>query len=52
MNYRIRLALGMGSELKSSGEVEIDQTVNGVESRSMCADVSERRITVPGPKKR
>lgn len=50
MNHRIRLALGMPSEEKLSGEVEVDETFVGGKARNMHVDVRERRITGTGGK--
>jgi transposase-like protein len=50
MDHRIRLALGMGSINKFSGEVEADETFIGGKARNMHASKRARRITGTGGK--
>lgn len=50
MNHRIRFALGMPSEEKLSGEVEVDETFIGGKARNMHVEKRERRITGTGGK--
>ena len=51
MDHRIRLALGMEpSDVKLSGEVEVDETFIGGKARNMHLDKRERRITGTGGK--
>jgi transposase-like protein len=50
MDHRIRLALGMASSEKLSGEVEADETFIGGKARNMHAGKRARRITGTGGK--
>ena len=50
MDHRIRLALGMESSEKLSGEVEADETFIGAKARNMHKDVKARKITGTGGK--
>src|SRR5580700_6976788 len=50
MDHRIRLALGMESDSKLSGEVEADETFIGGKARNMHISERKRRITGTGGK--
>jgi transposase-like protein len=50
MDHRIRLALGMGTGAKFTGEVEADETFIGGKARNMHAGKRARRITGTGGK--
>jgi len=50
MDHRIRFALGSGSVIKLSGEVEADESFIGGKARNMHVDVRKRRITGTGTK--
>jgi len=50
MDHRIRLALGMESDRKLSGEVEADETFIGGKARNMHISERKRRITGTGGK--
>ncbi|MGH9721464.1 MAG: IS1595 family transposase [Bryobacteraceae bacterium] len=50
MDHRIRLALGMATPGKLSGEVEADETFSGGKARNMHRDKRARRITGTGGK--
>lgn len=50
MDHRIRLALGMASPEKLSGEVEVDETFIGGKARNMHIAQRKRRITGTGGK--
>jgi len=50
MDHRIRLALGMATPNKLTGEVEADETFIGQKARNMHASVRARKITGTGGK--
>lgn len=50
MDHRIRLALGMASSDKLSGEIEVDETFIGGKARNMHLAKRQRRITGTGGK--
>jgi transposase-like protein/DNA-directed RNA polymerase subunit RPC12/RpoP len=50
MDHRIRLALGMATHEKFSGECEADETFIGGKARDMHLSKRQRRITGTGPK--
>ena len=50
MDHRIRLALGMASADKLTGEVEVDETFIGGKARNMHIATRKRRITGTGGK--
>jgi transposase-like protein len=50
MDHRIRLALGMATHQKFSGECEADETFIGGKARNMHLSKRQRRITGTGPK--
>lgn len=52
MDHRIRLAFGMATHEKSSGECECDETFIGSKARNMHLSKRQRRITGTGPRDR